>query len=201
MKFSSFFSSFILLVVAVVVVVVVVISAAATPATATSSSGIRGGAAATATTASTGRKLEDGIPSASHKLLIATTDRGTYIQNFEYNGNPLIDGDGNGLTPDAKKLLYGSMNDMAELVAFKDMTFNNGCGGKDGSAFDNLSYDGSSPPVNPPAVEIQEDFDCQGTGGTLIDYLLCTADLIDICNGATNCELKPGPICSCTKSE
>jgi hypothetical protein len=156
--------------------------------------GLRGGTEDVSSKSTTSRKLEDASPTASHTIVISATERGMSIQNFEYNGNSLIDIKSGGLTPDGERMVYEGSK---ALIPFRNIDVHSSCTGG-GFEVGNLSYDGESPPVNPTA-RIEEDYDCNEYSGSTIDYLLCTFDLIDICNDASNCELKPGPICSCTK--
>jgi hypothetical protein len=185
-------------------------AAAAVSSTAAGRSSFRGagaaaGAAATATSGSTTmqqRNLEDSIPPAkSHKVILGATEqqRGMLtIENFEYMSQPLIDDSGRGLTPIGQKLL-STQEGMKEIVPFGTIVLDNVHGG--GFILIGGYYDGSRPPVDPTVSEIQVDYDCEDYKDSMIDYLLCTADLISICNDASNCELLPGPTCSCNKDE
>ena len=128
------------------------------------------------------------------KVFLEASSRGMDITTFSfYEDDQVLVGDDGELTPLAEELLQ-NVEAMPQLIEYKKIIL-----GHAPELYDDIK----TPPINdpPPVAEVQVDYDCEGLAGNQFDYLLCTFDLIDICNSSSNCELKPGPVCSCQKPD
>ncbi|KAL3903695.1 MAG: hypothetical protein SGARI_005259 [Bacillariaceae sp.] len=116
------------------------------------------------------------------KVFLEASTRGMGISTFAfYEDDQLLVGKDGELTPLAKSLLQ-NVEDMPRLVEYKRIILEHA---------PELYDDIKTPPINdpPPVAEIQVDYDCEDSAEDTFDYLMCTFDLIDICNSSSNCEL------------